>query len=111
MDSESEYVIQLNYISRCFASRSPTQSHSYVSFLPHLSQEIDNISPEYVLCTGVADPGCLSRILSLIHPGYRIQQQQQKKGGGLDVLSFSGLAANINEFKIILFLNRYRNSL
>jgi hypothetical protein len=28
----------------------------------------------------VADPGCLSRILIFVHPGSRIQKQQQKRG-------------------------------
>jgi hypothetical protein len=30
--------------------------------------------------TSVADPGCLSRILILTHPGSRIQKQLQKRG-------------------------------
>jgi hypothetical protein len=30
--------------------------------------------------SSVADPGCLSRILISIHPGSRIQKQQQKRG-------------------------------
>jgi hypothetical protein len=33
-----------------------------------------------LLCN-LADPGCLSSILILIHPGSRIQQQTQKRRG------------------------------
>jgi hypothetical protein len=36
----------------------------------------------------VADPGCLSRILIITHPGSRIQKQQQKRGVKKKFLSF-----------------------
>jgi hypothetical protein len=34
--------------------------------------------------SSVAYPGCLSRILIFIHPGSRIQKQQQKRGGEIN---------------------------
>ncbi len=37
----------------------------------------------------VADPGCLSLILIFIHPGFRIQQQHQKRTGKTIFLPFT----------------------
>ncbi len=53
-----------------------------------------------------------SRILTLIHPGSRIQQQQQNRGKKFDVLPFSFFVAlNFTKLKIILFLDRYRRKI
>ncbi len=57
----------------------------------------------------VADPGCLSRIVFFIDSWSRIQQQQQNRRRKKISCHSLFVATNFTKFKIILFLNKYRN--
>jgi hypothetical protein len=56
----------------------------------------------------VADPGCLSRILIFVHPGSRIQKQQQRGGGKIFLTFLFFVATNFTKLKIILFRKKIK---
>jgi hypothetical protein len=63
-----------------------------------------------LLGTSAADPGCLSRILIFIRPGYRISDpgsnsSNKREGGNKICCPTFFVATNTTKLKIILFLN------
>jgi hypothetical protein len=65
----------------------------------------------YSVSNGVADPGCLSRILIFIHPGFRIPElgsrisknrKAKERGEKKFVVTSFFLATNITKLKTIL---------
>jgi hypothetical protein len=93
-----------------FRNAGQLYSHTYLSGERGCNAKIfSSLSRNFLMSnTSVADPGCLSRILIVIHPGSRIQKQQQKRWRNKIICPTffcSHKVTIITKLKLILFLN------